>query len=1150
MTEELGQLRKQFRKDLKTCAKRCAEDPQGDADAKLQELHGFFETNNRGVPKFDVDAFLAGFSSKELEAFWKDVSEVVKAVVNQENFLDALEEHSMVQQQQQDESEETDVIVADLKLLRNFCSILQAFLNKSESSTAHVNKNSLVPLSEKFIEIVTTLHDQLFYLAGPEGSLLQNAILRICSTVWKQRRVGRENVILHTVPALLVLSLEENAKNADVKRVYEMKDALDLFDLEDESSDGLRELMLRCFISPLYLRTQENRKVLEQFLLLSEGFVEDIHQAVKNQIPYSTKAYINAYQDLYFKAWSRAEPQIKQRIEESCIQDLMARGVNCKKQGTFNAVRTFLWNFTQQKTHKGVSELVSRLYSPILWRALEAPNAKVRLNATLLFLDAFPLGNVKASPDEFDETMQTQIDFLSALLFDRSADIRKHAVHGVCKVVSIFWEILPTQTIKTWLKQLTTESAHDSNSPNVRQAVFEGFAYLLDQACTHDTMKQLLSTLWKSIHDKNDKVRIEFIKVLQRVQSIKGMHFYEIVPTKELMARLAMDAENQQVCYQLVKLLHPSFYPEDAGGAELINRVIQSLTDYPAATLVLYKNLHRHIPVPSVTKLILLIHKAIGKAVEKEGARKRQRNDASPLHVSNVMLMKGFVQSIVALWENITSELQSGENSEVKEKLHTAFTSDVLSEWISVFQGVDKSGEINNCLIKISGFLPEENAEQIASVVREQIAGMALDEKGHFAGDLLPLAEALSCWGSENDFLQSCITETDMFLSSTTGKGPKRKKGRGKGEREVDVASMWYAVEHMLNYNPNFLVTSECGTIVQSMHNVVIQCLRHIEDIDATESSKPLITVGTVVRVFCQCLLRYSYSTSDVGEDNGSRVLNTEARTMCAELAAWFDSTGLYSLAKCGSAISDAKASVADRRRRKALNETMGTLLSFFSDCTSFDIPTEQWVDNFFKAVADFDMAELLQPIPTWEHLESNEEMGGGNSCVPAFASHLLQLVAHLVSSVTLDRLESCMDEFASVCIAVVSSPCLEKHGYKNVTRWIRKQLFRSRLGRSTWKLLLQDENLDIVKEFAREAVVVCQESDQDTAIDMVDVILDAVSRSEHNDNRSAIIAEVSGCISKSSALYNRFARRLSSYRSGQEATNTSGAPQAVTVGA
>ena len=42
----------------------------------------------------------------------------------------------------------------------------------------------------------------------------------------------------------------------DLKRVWEMRQAFQMFDLEDESSNGLKELMQRCLMHPLYLGTE------------------------------------------------------------------------------------------------------------------------------------------------------------------------------------------------------------------------------------------------------------------------------------------------------------------------------------------------------------------------------------------------------------------------------------------------------------------------------------------------------------------------------------------------------------------------------------------------------------------------------------------------------------------------------------------------------------------------------------------------------------------------------------------------------------------------------------------------------------------------------------------------------------------------------
>jgi len=48
---------------------------------------------------------------------------------------------------------------------------------------------------------------------------------------------------------------------------------------------------------------------------------------------------------------------------------------------------------------QGVDEMLARLYEPILWRSLKCANPKVRENAAILMIDAFPLvGGLLATP--------------------------------------------------------------------------------------------------------------------------------------------------------------------------------------------------------------------------------------------------------------------------------------------------------------------------------------------------------------------------------------------------------------------------------------------------------------------------------------------------------------------------------------------------------------------------------------------------------------------------------------------------------------------------------------------------------------------------------------------------------------------------------
>lgn len=60
-----------------------------------------------------------------------------------------------------------------------------------------------------------------------------------------------------------------------------------------------------------------------------------------------------------------------------------------------------------------MDEVLYRLYEPIIWRALNAPNPIVRKNAVTLLVDAFPLQNPNSSDEEVDELMQKQFDHLT-----------------------------------------------------------------------------------------------------------------------------------------------------------------------------------------------------------------------------------------------------------------------------------------------------------------------------------------------------------------------------------------------------------------------------------------------------------------------------------------------------------------------------------------------------------------------------------------------------------------------------------------------------------------------------------------------------------------------------------------------------------------
>ena len=96
-------------------------------------------------------------------------------------------------------------------------------------------------------------------------------------------------------------------QSALIKRLYVMRTALCCFDLSDASSQLLKELLLRCFIEPGFLKSKDGIKLLAFLLALDRAFVPDIHQTIQNQImDHTRKSVVEKYGLVIFKAWFSA----------------------------------------------------------------------------------------------------------------------------------------------------------------------------------------------------------------------------------------------------------------------------------------------------------------------------------------------------------------------------------------------------------------------------------------------------------------------------------------------------------------------------------------------------------------------------------------------------------------------------------------------------------------------------------------------------------------------------------------------------------------------------------------------------------------------------------------------------------------------------
>ena len=269
------------------------------------------------------------FQNKFLRKLFTACIRDMERIVQNEEYLPLECDDDEEEEEEEDEflteRETEDLSIASALCFIKACAhMLQAYLDgllschrNSESEDGadrhskghrHVTKRSNKVLDEALC-LAELLHDLLFDLSSTYGNLkddcdrtenqgandilgyeAQLAIRNLCEYWWKHNFHGRDLLVTSLLPLLLVKSLDGAAQSADVRRMYDMRDALHLLDFEDEESIGyLKSLLCRTVSSPWYLRDANGpgRKFII-FLLSGLGQEEltlDLHRAIRAQIP-------------------------------------------------------------------------------------------------------------------------------------------------------------------------------------------------------------------------------------------------------------------------------------------------------------------------------------------------------------------------------------------------------------------------------------------------------------------------------------------------------------------------------------------------------------------------------------------------------------------------------------------------------------------------------------------------------------------------------------------------------------------------------------------------------------------------------------------------------------------------------------------------
>ncbi|PIK47294.1 putative condensin-2 complex subunit G2, partial [Apostichopus japonicus] len=427
------------------------------AGKDYQHLCQIVKKHKNKTDDFNFDDVVQSFSRKQHESLWSGLFGI----------LSDLREHltpSLLEDEENiNQIEEEDVY----SCLEATLVVMAAYMDQEKSI-----------VTEKMVECANHLHEMLMELPDSQDKL-RLKIAKLLQVWWVQDFPGKEDIAPNMMVCLITNALQPNA--------YGRSFLSGLFGLNTKLISKLHTAIK----GHLPFSSNFFRKKLEETWKkqVSSSF---FHVPGRNRfLPEETepcRAEVQYYGEIYFKAWKTATGDILMTIEQSCIQDLMFFAVHAKRQGSHSLAAILvqlLGYFTKQKRLQGVDKMLCTLYEPILWRALNAANPGVRVNAAYLLIDAFPLQDPESNKESMDAILQKQIDALNTLLCDPCPTVRVTAVQGVCKVVSVYWELLPAAAVSSFLAKLIQDQVYDTSSPDVRVAVFKGLKYILDNPLSH-----------------------------------------------------------------------------------------------------------------------------------------------------------------------------------------------------------------------------------------------------------------------------------------------------------------------------------------------------------------------------------------------------------------------------------------------------------------------------------------------------------------------------------------------------------------------------------------------------------------------------------------------------------------------------------------
>ncbi|KAM4689298.1 condensin-2 complex subunit G2 [Discoglossus pictus] len=759
---------------------------QSTSKDSVEDFLNFIGLHKVTSDPFDLNELLQELPRKQKEELWEKLRTLLK---------DTLVTNPIEGWERIDDDSDDDMEVESPSDVKHTMAVLHGVTTVATISVSVIDEDvSYAAL----LECAAILNGILHALPKSDSNV-RLAIRQLCEEWWEKGLEGKEEFGKTAFLLLLSKSLEAKCVVADIARLWRLHPCLLSFDYNSVESTEVKDLLLQCFMSVLYIKREEGRRFLTFLFSWNANYIKMIHGTIKNQLQCLPKSLMVHIADIYFRAWKKASGEILETIEHSCIQDLMHHGVHLPRNSPVHPkVREVLSYFHQQKLRQGVEEMLFRLYQPILWRGLKARNSEVRSNSALLFIEAFPIRDPHLNHEDMDNEIQKQFEELFCLLEDPQPLVRSTGVLGVCKITAKYWEMIPPSILTDLMKKVLGDLASDVSSADVRCSVFKCLPILLDNKLCHPLLEQMLPALKQSLHDNSEKVRVAFVDMLLKMKAVRAAKFWKICPMEHLLARL--EVESRPVSRRIVNLLFNSFFPVNQQEEVWCERCVTLIQMNPAAARKFYQYAYEHTAPTNIAKLMLTIRRCLNACIQRtvQGDEEEEENEkenasvlVNVLSTEDNASMASLLEIVVILWRSIQKALD--QNDEAKNYTISKFAT-VLPEYFKIF----KDDRCMVPLIILASFMPASAIPTFSCSVLSKLRNF---DKDVDANKYSTLIDCLCRWGQVGHILE-LITDC---LSESFPEKKKRKdsKVRIQDTMETKPELVLDYIEYMMTHTMN-----------------------------------------------------------------------------------------------------------------------------------------------------------------------------------------------------------------------------------------------------------------------------------------------------------------------------------------------------------